>query len=89
MSQEKIEQIKSVLSSGTGASLREFLLAELEYLGSIVNVEKLDDPIAAAVELKATRKAYDKLEAILKVILTLDTSKPTPPPSKVNEYGIE
>jgi phage terminase large subunit len=78
--------IKQVLDSNVGLPLKEYLIEKLKELESIREVKILDTPTHQTIELKAQKKAYDKLKDILQELITIeemDVSK-----QENNPYGI-
>lgn len=59
-----------MLDSSAGASLKEYLLLKLAELQSIDNVKEYETTAAQALELKAAKRAYNKLKDIMEGILT-------------------
>lgn len=88
MRQEKAAALKALLSDAVYAPLVDFLKLNLTDLRDINNVRELGDPIDQAVELKACKKAYQKIEEILNTIVAVkelpDEAKP-----EVNDMGID
>lgn len=66
-----LEKIKEVLNGPIGKPLKDYLLAELNDLKSIDNVQEHSKAQDQAVELKAQIKAYKKLSEIFTMIMTI------------------
>ena len=64
--------VKRVLDSDIGKPLKRYLLSALEELKDIENLEDLTTPTHLAIEVKAQKKAYKKLQEILGFILTIE-----------------
>ena len=60
-----VGSIKKTLDSPTGKALKEYLILQLETLKDIDNLED-----ATAVEVRAQKKAYNKLKVILLEVMT-------------------
>lgn len=65
-----LDSIKSTLNSEVGRSLKEYLQERLEELKDIDNIKDIETPTNQAVEIKAQKKAYNKLKAILAELMT-------------------
>lgn len=65
-----LQQIKKVLNTSSGEDLREYLLARLNQLKDITNIKDIENAESQAVEVKAQKKAYSKLQEIYSEILT-------------------
>ena len=76
-----LESIKSTLNSEVGRSLKEYLRGKLEELKSIDNVD------GTVVDLKAQKKAYNKLRDILAEIMSF--SEEPKVKDKRDSYNIE
>ena len=76
-----------VLDSDAGQALKKYLLIKLEELRSIDNIALKDTPTHQTIELKAQKKAHDKLKEILSDIMTIENviSKRDPRDSYVVE----
>lgn len=91
MTQEKAQQLKALLSDPVYKPLTEFLEKILGDLKNIDNVREVQDPIDQAVELKAQKKAYEKVEEILNTIIAIkDLPDPTAPEgSGLSDQGLD
>ena len=65
------EAIRSVLKSGSGKALREFLETKRNELLDITNIKEIDDPLEQAIEVKASIRAFKKMDEVLKEIMDL------------------
>ena len=63
--------IKKFLDSGTGQATKDYLLGQLAELRDIDNVDEKDTPTHQALEVKAQKRAYNKLKDILSEIMTI------------------
>ena len=66
-----ILDIKRTLDSDSGKALKEYLLGKLCELQNIENMAEKDDIEHQAVEIKAQKRAYNKLREILEECMTL------------------
>jgi len=66
-----LKEIKQILDSPQGKELKAYLLSRLGELRDIENVADCKTPTHQAVELKAQRKAFEKLKNILAEIMTI------------------
>ena len=64
--------LKKLLDSEAGIELKDFLTDECEKINDIRNVKEQSSPTAQAIEFKATKRAAQILNAILKKIINLD-----------------
>ena len=69
-----LASIKSVLDTGTGMAMKEYLTAKLNELKNIENLSEKDSVYHQVLELKAQKRAYNKLKEILQEIITLSES---------------
>jgi len=65
-----IENIRRVLNQQAGKDLLKYLTAELESMKNIDELEISLNPIKTTIELKAQKKAYNKLKQILVGLIT-------------------
>ena len=74
-----LKAVKQTLDSDVGKPLKEYLLMQLKELRQIDNVKDYGTPTHQAIELKAQKKAFEKLRNILGEIMTIgemdDTKK--------------
>lgn len=80
------DQIKKTLDSGSGASLKLYLISKLEELKSIDNIKDKDVATHLAIEVKGQKKAYLKLKEILQEIMSFTVE--VKPKDKRDSYGI-
>jgi len=66
-----MSNIKEILNSEAGKELKGYLLVKYNELKDISNVKDCKSASAQAVELKAQKKAAEKLREILEKIMTL------------------
>jgi len=64
-------EIKKALDSEVGRPIKDFLLAELIKLRQIDNLTDYETPTAQSIEIKAQKKAFNKLKDILEEIMTI------------------
>jgi len=69
-----LASIKSVLDTGVGMALKEYLTVKLNELKNIESLSEKDSVNYQEVELKAQKRAYNKLKEILQDIMTLSES---------------
>jgi len=65
-----MSNIKEILNSEAGKELKGYLLVKYNELKDISNVKDCKSASAQAVELKAQKKAAEKLREILEKIMT-------------------
>lgn len=66
------KNIKLFLNSSVGKELKDYIVDSINELKDIDNLEKYDTPTHQVIELKACKKAHDKLINILNRIMTFD-----------------
>lgn len=71
------DAIQKILATPEGQQFRKFLLTELSKLRDISKLKDIDDPTALAIEVKAQKKAYEVLNAIVIPMLDSATASPT------------
>jgi len=69
-----LQRIKKTLDSPAGEDLKNFLVERILELKSIEAIDDKKDFKEVAIEVKANKRACDKLVNILKDILTISTS---------------
>lgn len=84
-----MEDIKRFLDSGTGLAMKEYLQARLDELKDIDNIKEINVATQQAIEVKAQKRAYDKLQDILKEIMTLSQPVKSKDPRDSYEVGVE
>lgn len=67
-----MSDIKEILNSEVGKELKGFLLVKYNELKNISNVRDCKSASAQAIELKAQKKAVEKLRDILETIMTAE-----------------
>ena len=65
-----LESIKTVLDSGSGIALKNYLTVKLMELKNIDNLIEKDDVEIQVIEVKAQKRAFAKLKEILQDIMT-------------------
>ncbi len=65
-----LENIRKVLDSGSGQSLKNYLVFKLNELKSIDSIKDKDVATHQAIEVKAQKRAYQKLKEILQDIMS-------------------
>lgn len=63
-------ELKKTLDSEVGIELKNFLIDEIVKLRDISNLKDYDTPTAQSIELKAQRKALEKLKVILNKVIS-------------------
>ena len=83
------ESIRKVLDSGTGIALKEYLISKLNELKSIDSIKDKDIASQQALEVKAQKRAYNKLKEILQDIMTLSENVKSKDPRDDYAVGLE
>ena len=65
------EQIRATLNSGSGRALRKYLIRKMYELRDIQSVKDISNATEQAIELKAQKKAYNKLDEIFREIMDM------------------
>lgn len=87
MTQDVAQKIKTALrNEALYADLTNWMKAQLEDLKNIDNVRECSKAVDQAIELKASKKAYYQLQAILNTIIAV---KNLPDPEPKEEVGSE
>ena len=73
------EAIKKTLDSGSGKALKEYLAGKIIELLDITAIKECDDPIAQAIEVKSSKRAYEKLREIFLEVMSFPEDKPKDP----------
>lgn len=60
----ELTELKNFLDSEAGKTLKKYLVVKLNELGSIENISEKDTPTHQAIEIKAQKRAYQKLKEI-------------------------
>lgn len=79
-----IEIIRKLLQSESGKNLKYFIDDEVSQLRDINNLHISLNPIKAAIEIRATKKAFKILTNILSKICDLEEE--LPPKSQIPRY---
>lgn len=87
MSPKNLDKLRKSLKGETFLELREFLMMHLDNLKSIDNIQEYSKAQDQAVELKAQKKAYNKLRLILEQIITLSFENERQAKDK-NDFGV-
>ena len=74
-----IEQIKEFLAGETGKELKEFLIKELKELKNIDSLREYDTPTTQSIEIRAQKKAFEKLKTILSKLIDIEEINETKP----------
>lgn len=82
-----LAQIKEVLASSAGQSLREYLISKANELKDITNIKEYSTTSTQTLELKAQLRAYVKLKEILSDILFFDAEVKEKDPR--DDYSVE
>jgi hypothetical protein len=88
MTTEQIQKLKENLKEPIYDDLVEFLSKQLRDLKNIDNVRDCSKAQDQAVELKAQKKAYDKLDAILSTIIYIKSEPEIAKPEGKNDFGV-
>lgn len=64
-------ELKKTLDSEAGQELKNFLMDEIVKLRDISNLKDYETPTAQTIELKAQKKALEKLKSILSKVVSL------------------
>jgi len=67
-----LKELKQTLNSNVGKPLKEYLTLQLQELRNIDNVKDCETPTHQAIELKAQKKAFEKVRSILEKIMTIE-----------------
>jgi hypothetical protein len=81
----QIQELKKTLDSDSGKVMKEYLMGKLNELRMIDSIKILDTPTHQTIELKAQKKAFEKLREILNDLITIEDSDVSP--SEPNPYG--
>lgn len=88
MEQELIRKLKTLLAEPLYLDLVEWMSKQLRDLKNIDNIREFSKAQDLAVEVKAQKKAYDKLDAILTTIITIAKTEPELGPNDKNDFGV-
>jgi len=81
------QNLKEILKGEVYLELRAYLEGKLKELKDIDSIKDMSTPTAQAIELKAQRKAYQRLQEILMDIIVLGETE-IKEPAKGNDYGL-
>ena len=87
MNQDIATKLKQLLVEPLYEDLVEWMSKQLRDLKNIDNVRELPKAQDQALELKAQKKAYDKLDAIFSTIMFIKKEE-VPNKDKGNDYGV-
>lgn len=88
MNTELATKLKTLLQKPLYDDLVEWMSKQLRDLKNIDNVRELSKAQDQAVELKAQKKAYDKLEAIFSTIMWIKNEPEPTGQDKKNDFGV-
>jgi len=71
-----MDEIRKILNSPAGTELKEYLLGKVAELQNIENINEKSTATEQALEVKAQKRAYDKLKSIMDEIGIM-SNKPT------------
>jgi len=87
MNQELASKLKELLVQPLYEDLVSWISKQLRDLKNIDNVRDCSKAQDQAIELKAQKKAYDKLDAIFSTIMFIQKEE-IPEKEKGNDYGV-
>ena len=67
-----LPELKKTIDSDVGKELKSYLLMQLMELRQIDNIKEYGDPKEQTIELKAQKKAFEKLRNVLGEIMTIE-----------------
>lgn len=82
-----LEAIRKTLNSRSGKALKEYLKGELEGLRNIENIQEYQTTATQTLEVKAQKRAYTKLKAILGKIMDFEEEPKPKDPRDSYEVG--
>jgi hypothetical protein len=82
-----LDLIKKTLNSATGVALKDYFIKRLDELRSIENIEEKNTEFEQAIELKAQKRAFNKLKEILQDIINFSDS--TNPKDRRDSYAVD
>ena len=88
MELQKIQALKKTLSAEVFAGLTEFFQEQVRDLNTLDQVRELSHADDQAIEVKACKKAYEKVQAIFQQIISIEGYE-APKKEKGNDFGIE
>jgi len=88
MTKEKAAELKSLLAEPIYQKLVEWFTLQLKDLKDIDNVRECSVAQDQAVELKAQKKAYQRVQGILETIIAIH-DLPEETKAQDNDYGVD
>jgi hypothetical protein len=88
MTVEQIQKLKETLREPIYDDLVEYLSKQIRDLKNIDNVRELSKAQDQAIELKAQKKAYDKLDAIFSTIIQIKNEPEITKEDGKNDFGV-
>jgi len=73
------EAIKKTLDSGSGKALKEYLAQKMLELLDITLIKECEDPVAQAIEIKSSKRAYEKLREVFSEVMSFPDDRPKDP----------
>lgn len=83
------DAIKKILDSSAGIVLREYLISRLNELKNIDSIHEKDVASHQVIELKAQKRAYEKLKQIFQDIMTFSEITKSKDPRDSFVVGLE
>lgn len=65
-----LQKIKDFLDSEAGLEMKNYLIGEVLIMRDIANIKEMGTPAHQAVEIKAQKRAYEKLVEIMSRIMS-------------------
>ncbi len=69
-----LPELKKVIDSESGKALKEFLIEKLLEMRDIANIKEYSVATQQMYEIKAQKRAYEKMKEILSMIVTIESS---------------
>ena len=69
---EDLSAIKKTLDGASGKALKRYLLSRLYELRDIESIQEFQTTASQTLELKAQKRAYNKLKEIMRDLLSID-----------------
>jgi hypothetical protein len=83
---QNIQNLKKILKNDNWLTLRRYLTDKLLELRNIDNINEKDTPTNQAIEMKAQKRAYEKLKEILTELSAIELSNDLAKPDKRDQY---
>ena len=83
------KEIRKFLNSGAGIALKEYLIGKLDELRDIKNIKEKDVATHQTIEVKAQKRAYEKLKEIMQEIANLSSEIKEKDPRDRYDVGLE